>query len=163
VLPGEVRGIGHNEDDPVAGREVAALIDLRLGEAEDPLLAERDGDDEGVGDHVPDAVTVRPGVVAKVAIVPIQEQAVEPGIDRPAGSTQERHEVGRDGQGGVGPPSVAVIGPVGLLPAGYLDRLAVHLDDVRVLRVEGPECLEPGRVRAQLPGEPSDEEVVAVV
>ena len=106
---------------------------------------------------------MRPDVVAERAVVPVEEEAVEPPVDCPAGPAMEWLQDWRDRERRVGAAGVVVIGPVGLLPAGRVDRSPVDLDDKVVVGVAVPECLESVRVRTQLVGELPDEEPVAII
>ncbi len=90
---------------------------------------------------------VRSDVVAKVAIIPIEKQAVEPRVDRPATPGMEWFKDGRNGERRVCAAGIVVIDPIGLLPSRRLNWPTMNLNDVKVARVENPKEIKLAGVR----------------
>lgn len=79
-----VGGPRQDEDAAVAGAEVAGdlVTTGRPGtEAEDAFFAEGDGDSDGAGHEVVGAVPVAANVVAQLAVIPVEEESVERGVN----------------------------------------------------------------------------------
>src|SRR4051794_21750727 len=95
---------------------------------------------------------VRTDVMAETAIIPVQEQAVEPIVDGPTSPLQDGIEQWGNGFGPVRPARVVIVGSVGLLPAGRADEPSMHLDFMVILGMQIPKSLEssfiqPERIR----------------
>ncbi len=99
-------------------------------EAENPLLPKRNGDDRALPVQVLGVVPVWTYVVTLFSVVPIEQEAIEAGINVLLSPFEEGHHFRGDGEGDIAGPGVVVALAIGLLPAGSLDFPTPHFDGV---------------------------------
>jgi hypothetical protein len=132
VLPGQICSVGNDEDRPVGSGEIAPHSGLRVTQSKDPHRAEGDRDDRRSRQHVLGAIVVRADVMAETAVVPVQEQAIEPMVDGPSSPRRDGLEHCGHGISLVHPTCVVVVASEGLLPARRWDKPSVDLNLVVV-------------------------------
>ena len=99
--------------------------------------------------------------MAKAAIVPIQQQAVETRVDTLTRPPEQRFEQSGDWQRPIYTAGVVVIHAVSLLPARSLHQPPVHADLVELFRMQRPKRFELGLIQHQRCGNGSDKQPVA--
>lgn len=154
---------GQNNDAAMADFEIDKTRLPGLAHAKRSFFSERNSHDRGAPRQTFRTVAMTADVMALLAVVPVDQEAVQSSVDRFARPITKHLQFWRSRAGVVSRASVDVIPVEGLLPTRGSDESAMHHDLVIVARMRSPKFVESAVCRCNGRRRRSDEEAMRIV
>src|SRR5689334_10698600 len=149
VGEGSIRAPGNDDDAPVHRGNIDKPFSAPGSHPEHALLPERDRHDRRALDAVLIAVAMLPYIMPRGAVVPVEEQTIEPRVERLVRPGEQPLHLARHRERAIRVPRIPIIRAIRLLPPRRPHRAAVHLDLVKICWMQRPKRFKTSAIGEQ--------------